>query len=176
MGWPPCARRDTKENQGWAPPPRPLATDSSRSGDRVGCSGDYGPRISAKSLQAPSQNKWGTPWPSQSKGRDSGWFLAEVMGKTVGAWGHGTRVPKHPHTLPSPHGPEPGGLLGPGGSYCLAAGPERVPFTHYFWPRRKRKRKQRKELLFSAEPCPGNDSRARWVGRGSRRGIQRSCA
>lgn len=47
-----------------------------------------------------------------------------------------------------------------------------------FGPRGKRKRKQRKELLFSVEPCPGRDSRACWAREGRRHhsGIQRSCA
>lgn len=35
-----------------------------------------------------------------------------------------------------------------------------------FGPRRKRKRKQRKKLLFSVEPLPRKDSRACWAGEG----------
>lgn len=77
-----------------------------------------------------------------------------------------TRTP--PLLSPTPTGgPEPAGRLQSGGNYCLAASPELCPIQALFLaPRRKRKRKQRKELLFSVEPSPGKDSRACWAREG----------
>ena len=47
-------------------------------------------------------------------------------GKGSRAWGQGDGVPVHPHTSSPTHGPEPGG------SYCLAAGPELCPIQALF--------------------------------------------
>lgn len=118
------------------------------------CSTGYGPRASAKQLRAFSQNKWGDPLAItlQGVGGALGRFLAEAMGKWTGAWDRGAAVPMYPHTSSPLHWTRARRRLQSGGGYCLVAGPRAVSHSDtIFGPRRKRKRKQRKELLFSVD-------------------------
>ena len=102
--------------------------------------------------------------------RGSGMVSGRGHGKSSRGWGPWAGVPVHQHhVLPHRWTRARRRLL----SRCR---PRAVSYSGtIFGPQRKRKRKQRKEFLFSVEPLPGKDSRACWAREGSHCWIKRSC-
>lgn len=176
MGWPPCARQGTEEDWGGDMPPPKASKPAADQETEWAAQGTKSPGSQPSSYKHFPGTSGQTPWPSHSKGIDGLWdgFWQRPWERQQGIGAMGLECPCTPTPPPPTNGPEPGGasvrrwLL----SFCR---PRAVFHSGtIFGPRRKRKRKQRKELLFSEEPWPGNDSRACRAREGSHCGIKRS--
>lgn len=112
------------------------------------------------------------PWQSHAKGTEGlcggFWQRPWERQQGLGPGGWSARAPSH--LLPHPWTRARRQLLS-------CRWPRAVSHSGtIFGPGRKRKRKQRKELLFSVEPSPGKDSRACCAREGSHCWIRRFCA
>ena len=143
----------------WTPPPGPSAPDQQLIKRQDGAAqGAKEPRVS-EPFPRISKDPLGTHTPG-----GSGLASGRGRGKSSRSWGPWDGAPLHSHRRPpTTDGPEPGLL-----SHWRRRA---VSYSGtIFGAQRKRKRKQRKELLFSVEPSPGKDSRACWAREGSRCG------